>query len=82
MAITRIYLALIQSATGKISSAGLPRPAKSSISTLYNIMVVMRVLELDVGETPSHFYRKHSITQIEQKGRGAGVIKGKGECSK
>lgn len=68
--ITRIYLVSIQSATGKISSAGLPRPAKSSI---YG-MVVTTVLELNIGEAPSRFYRKHNITQTEQKDRGARVI--------
>jgi hypothetical protein len=73
MAITRIYLASIQSATGKITSAGLLRQTKSSV---YG-MVVTTVLELNIGETPSRFSRKHSITQTEQQDRGARVIKGK-----
>jgi hypothetical protein len=42
-------------------------------------MVVTAVLELNIGEAPSRIHRKQSITQTEQKDRGAGVIKGKGE---
>jgi hypothetical protein len=38
-------------------------------------IVATTVLELNIGETPSHFHRKHSITQD----RGARVIKGKDE---
>src|SRR5258707_11432103 len=62
VAITRIHLVTNQLIAGTISSTGLWYSAHD-------------ILELNIGETPSRFYRKHNITRTEKKDRDASVIK-------